>query len=105
MKLQALVRGHNVRKQAKLTLQCMQALIRAQNRVRTDHQRARLSHEGGRRSMFAETNSLWESKYLHDIRDRKSMVSSLIIFLITAYPYEQVIIEVLFLEYLSDLTV
>lgn len=73
VKLQALVRGHNVRKQAKLTLQCMQALIRAQNRVRTDHQRARLSHEGGRRSMFAETNSLWESKYLHDIRDRKSM--------------------------------
>ncbi|CAK7357440.1 unnamed protein product [Dovyalis caffra] len=71
VKLQALVRGHNVRKQAKLTLQCMQALVRVQDRVR-DH-RARLSHEWSRRSMFSETNSLWESRYLQDIRERKSM--------------------------------
>lgn len=38
-------------------------------------QRARLSHDAGRRSMFAETSNLWESKYLRDIRERKSRVS------------------------------
>ncbi|KAK4369648.1 hypothetical protein RND71_013440 [Anisodus tanguticus] len=70
VKLQALIRGQNVRKQAKMTLKCMQALLRVQARVR--EQRARLSHDGSRRSMFAETNNLWDSKYLHDIRDRKS---------------------------------
>nr|GME05671.1 protein IQ-DOMAIN 1-like [Ipomoea batatas] len=73
VKLQALIRGQNVRKQAKMTLKCMQALLRVQARVR--EQRARLSHDGGgRKSMFAEpTTNLWESKYLSDIRDRKSM--------------------------------
>ncbi|XP_050377398.1 protein IQ-DOMAIN 17-like [Argentina anserina] len=71
VKLQALVRGHNVRKQAKLTLKCMQALVRVQDQVRNE--RARLSHEGGRNSMFSETDmSLWDSRYLQDIRDRKS---------------------------------
>ncbi|XP_060206706.1 protein IQ-DOMAIN 18-like [Lycium barbarum] len=70
VKLQALIRGQNVRKQAKMTLKCMQALLRVQARVR--EQRARLSHDGGRRSMFAETTNLWDSKYLHDIRDRSS---------------------------------
>ncbi|CAN4077467.1 unnamed protein product [Withania somnifera] len=70
VKLQALIRGQNVRKQAKMTLKCMQALLRVQARVRD--QRASLSHDGGRRSMFAETTNLWESKYLHDIRDRNS---------------------------------
>lgn len=34
MKLQALARGHLVRKQAKATLRCMQALITAQARAR-----------------------------------------------------------------------
>uniref|UniRef100_A0A6N2KVM7 DUF4005 domain-containing protein n=1 Tax=Salix viminalis TaxID=40686 RepID=A0A6N2KVM7_SALVM len=79
VKLQALVRGRNVRKQAKLTLQCMKALVRVQDRVR--EQRARLSHEWSRRSTFSETNSLWESRYLQDIRERKSTsrdVSSLL---------------------------
>ncbi|XP_051145019.1 protein IQ-DOMAIN 17-like [Andrographis paniculata] len=69
VKLQALIRGQNVRKQANMTLKCMQALLRVQARVRD--QRARLSHDG-RRSMFAETTNLWESKYLKDVRDRNS---------------------------------
>ncbi|CAI9772612.1 unnamed protein product [Fraxinus pennsylvanica] len=71
VKLQALIRGQNVRKQAKTTLKCMQALLRVEALVRDQH--ARLSHDGGRRSMFAETTNLWESRYLKDIRDRKSM--------------------------------
>ncbi|KAK6122223.1 hypothetical protein DH2020_044038 [Rehmannia glutinosa] len=70
VKLQALIRGQNVRKQATLTMKCMQTLLRVQARMRD--QRARLSHDGGRKSMFAETNNLWESKYIKDIRERKS---------------------------------
>ena len=73
VKLQALVRGHNVRKQAKMTLKCMQALVRVQSRVLD--QRMRLSHEGSRKSTFSDTNSVWESRYLQDISDRKSVVS------------------------------
>lgn len=74
VKLQALVRGHNVRKQAKMTLRCMQALVRVQARVLD--QRMRHSHEGSRKSAFSDTNSVWESRYIQDILDRKSMVSS-----------------------------
>lgn len=74
VKLQALVRGHNVRKQAKMTLKCMQALVRVQSRV-LDH-RLRLSHDGSRQSAFSDTNSLWESRYLQDIAERKSIVTS-----------------------------
>ncbi|XP_031258677.1 protein IQ-DOMAIN 1 [Pistacia vera] len=43
VRLQALVRGHNVRKQAQMTMRCMQALVRVQARVRA--RRLQLSHE------------------------------------------------------------
>ncbi|XP_059662130.1 protein IQ-DOMAIN 17-like [Cornus florida] len=71
VKLQALVRGQNIRKQVKMTLKCMQALHQVQAQLHD--QRARLSHELSRKSMFAEANNLWESRYLKDIRERKSI--------------------------------
>lgn len=44
VKLQALIRGHLVRKQAKETLRCMQALVTAQARARA--QRIRMASDG-----------------------------------------------------------
>lgn len=71
MKLQAIVRGENARNQAKyLTLKCMQALLRSH-----ENQKARLSHEGRRRSMFGEFTGLWDYNNLHDIKNRNSTVS------------------------------
>ncbi|CAI9762516.1 unnamed protein product [Fraxinus pennsylvanica] len=53
--LQSLIRGYNVRKRAKMTLQCMQSLVRVQTRV--CDQRRRLSCEGSRSSMFVEPDN------------------------------------------------
>lgn len=43
VRLQALVRGHSVRKQAQMTMRCMQALVRVQARVRA--RRLQLTHD------------------------------------------------------------
>ncbi|CAL5331897.1 protein IQ-DOMAIN 1-like [Camellia sinensis] len=82
VKLQALVRGHNVRKQAKMTLRCMQALVRVQARVLGQRtQRQSPQDTRSRKSTFSDPNSsLWESPYLLQLQpdtttasDRKSM--------------------------------
>lgn len=72
VKLQALVRGHNVRKQAKMTLQCMQALVRVQARV-LDQRMKQSDQCTNRKSTFSETNSAWGSRYHQDTSDRRSM--------------------------------
>eukprot|EP00250_Pteridium_aquilinum_P007398 c17125_g1_i1 orf=366-1883(+) len=55
VRLQALIRGHTVRKQATLTLRCMQALVRVQARVRA--RRVRMSEEGQ-----AVQRQLWQRR-------------------------------------------
>ncbi|MCO5595660.1 hypothetical protein L7F22_049705 [Adiantum nelumboides] len=55
VRLQALIRGHTVRKQATLTLRCMQALVRVQARVRA--RRMRMSEEGQ-----AVQRQLWQKR-------------------------------------------
>lgn len=49
VRLQALVRGHNVRKQAQMTMRCMQALVRVQARVRA--RRLQLTHDKHERTV------------------------------------------------------
>ncbi|XP_019710908.1 protein IQ-DOMAIN 18 [Elaeis guineensis] len=75
VKLQALVRGHNVRKQANMTLRCMQALVRVQAQVRD--QRFRLAQEAAgcssNKSSFSCDTSFWDSKYLQELEQRRSM--------------------------------
>ncbi|KAK4418790.1 protein IQ-DOMAIN 14 [Sesamum alatum] len=74
VKLQALVRGHNVRKQAKMTLRCMQALVRVQSRILD--QRMRQTSEESRRSTFSDTNIMTNnSLYLQYISISKDGTS------------------------------
>ncbi|CAN8246575.1 unnamed protein product [Cochlearia groenlandica] len=86
VKLQALVRGNNVRNQTKLTLRCIKALVRVQDQVLNHHQQ-RSSRvltsspscyynniDARRNSMFAESNGFWDTRtYLQDIRSRRSL--------------------------------
>lgn len=70
VRLQALVRGRQVRKQAAVTLRCMQALVRVQARVRA--RRVRMSIEGQAvQQMLAEHRSkadlLREAEVRHTI--------------------------------------
>ncbi len=65
MRLQALVRGHRVRRQAAITLRCMQALVRVQARVRA--RRVRMSEEGQ-----AVQRHIWQRR--QQIHPRKSVV-------------------------------
>ncbi|KAJ7516196.1 hypothetical protein O6H91_22G046600 [Diphasiastrum complanatum] len=66
VRLQALFRGHRVRKQAAMTLRCMQALIRVQARVRA--RRVRMSEEGQ-----AVQRQLSQRRRRQQARPRKSM--------------------------------
>ncbi|XP_008787762.2 protein IQ-DOMAIN 1-like [Phoenix dactylifera] len=64
VRLQALVRGHAVRKQAAITLRCMQALVRVQARVRARRVRMSLENQLGQQKV--------EQQQAHDARVRET---------------------------------
>lgn len=66
VRLQALIRGHTVRKQATLTLRCMQALVRVQARVRA--RRVRMSEEGQ-----AVQRQLWQKRQQEVVSQKEEL--------------------------------
>ncbi|KAG4944253.1 hypothetical protein JHK85_048899 [Glycine max] len=64
VKLQALVMGHLVRKQAKATLTCMQALVTAQ--VRPHAQRTQMGSEGNTNQKHKNSNE--DNLFKHELR-------------------------------------
>ncbi|KAM3375764.1 protein IQ-DOMAIN 21 [Capsicum galapagoense] len=87
VRLQALVRGHNVRKQAQMTMRCMQALVRVQSRVRG--RRLQLVHEKlqskleevklrSNREPKCKNNSLFKKLEMEDMDNRNQSIEKML---------------------------
>ena len=72
VRLQALVRGHAVRKQAAITLRCMQALVRVQARVRA--RRVRIALEEGQSEQQKLQHQLQHEAHVREIEVRISEI-------------------------------
>ncbi|XP_030532365.1 protein IQ-DOMAIN 18-like isoform X2 [Rhodamnia argentea] len=68
VKVQAIVRGRNVRKRAEMTLKCMQALVRVQAQVCEQRKRLSFSDAGNTKCRFPEFSSFWSSIDSIDIK-------------------------------------
>ncbi|KAI3981263.1 hypothetical protein MKX01_008894 [Papaver californicum] len=63
VRLQALVRGHNVRKQAEMTMRCMQAIVRVQARTKANRLRLQgaTSHDNEKNKGKKRATETWNS--------------------------------------------